>query len=106
MTSLLLPPARSGANIEMRRLRGSLLCWHTLNDEKHGEEDYGNVPTVTSSSPDALILMQCSSLRNIRLLETKYGSARVQHVDPLGPAPGVRDEPCARGDAGIEGKSL
>src|ERR1700722_6087240 len=44
----------------------------------------------------APILMQVSSGRNNRLLQEEYGSA-CQHADPLGPAPGCRDQSCARG---------
>ena len=50
--------------------------------------------------------MHISSPRNIPLLEHEHGSARVQHADPLRPAPGCRDESCARGYARAQGESL
>src|SRR5258706_16217174 len=61
---------------------------------------------VTSPATTAPILMHISSPRNNPLLEQNHGSARVQHVDPLRPAPGCRDEPCARGYACAEGEPL
>src|SRR5258708_27023160 len=61
---------------------------------------------VTFPATTAPILMHISSPRNNPLLEQNHGSARVQHVDPLGPAPGCRDESCARDNARAQGESL
>src|SRR5712671_6252431 len=59
--------------------------------------------TRDSTAP---ILMLISSPRNIPLLELEHGSASLRHADPLRPAPGCRNQPCAGSHARPERKPI
>src|ERR1035438_5824577 len=92
-------------------MRGASLRCYARDPSLHLENGYARDDAarnsrVTSKVTHAPILMHCSSSRNIPLLQREYGSARVQHADPFRPAPGCRDQSCARGDARAQTASV